>query len=121
MIIETISNVNKYLSTSFYIEMSFYKYNKGSLTVVASENLLYYHTLEIIFQDVDFISGKVEWKIDTKKPSFGLLTGEDFLEFNLKYRTLRGYQVFNFLDEDGLYTYIVAKDVSLRINTVKYQ
>lgn len=120
MIVETISSVNKYLSNQFYIEMSFYEYSKYSLTVVASEDLLYYHSLEIIFHDVDIISGKVEWKVDTKKPSFGLLEGENFQKFNIKYHTLRGYQVFYFLDEDGLYTYIVAKDVSVRINTVKY-
>ena len=116
-----ISRMNKWLSGQFHIEMSFYKLDKFSLVVVASEDLLYYHTLEITFHDIDIICGKVDWKVNTGQPVFGILSGEELFNFSIKYRVLTGYEVFYFLDEDGLYTYIAAKNVTMAENTVKYQ
>lgn len=116
-----ISRMNKWLSGQFHIEMSFYKLDKFSLVVVASEDLLYYHTLEITFHDIDIICGKVDWKVNTGQPVFGILCGEELFNFSIKYCVLTGYEVFYFLDEDGLYTYIVAKNVTMAENTVKYQ
>ncbi|RYD57917.1 MAG: hypothetical protein EOP56_06490 [Sphingobacteriales bacterium] len=120
-IFEIVKEVNDYISSQFHLEMSFYKYEKYSLVVVGSEDLIYYHTLEIRFDDIDFVSGKVDWSVDNSKTSFGILGGDDLYSFNLKNGILEGYTVFYFLDEDGLYTHIVAKTVSMALNTVTYR
>ena len=63
----------------------------------------------------------MDWKVNTGQPVFGILSGEELFNFSIKYRVLTGYEVFYFLDEDGLYTYIAAKNVTMAENTVKYQ
>lgn len=119
-IVETVAKINEYIASQFHLEMCFYEYKKYSLMVVASEDIIYYHTLEISFDDVDIISGKVDWQMNTKEVSFGILSDEELFQFNVTRHVVKGYSVFYFKDEDGLYTYVVAKGVSMRLNTVKY-
>lgn len=119
-IAEAVSKINEYIECQFHLEMCFYEYKMYSLTVVGSEDLIYYHTIEIRFNDVDIISGKVDWHMNTKEISFGILSDEKLYEFTVKHHVLKDYSVFYFIDEDGLYTYIVAKSVAMNLNTVKY-
>lgn len=118
--IEAVAKINEYIASQFHLEMCFYEYKKYLLLVVGSEDLIYYHTIEVSFSNVDIVIGKVDWQVNTKQVSFGILCDENLHDFSIKYHVVKGYSVFYFKDEDGLYTYIVAKCVSVELNTVKY-
>jgi hypothetical protein len=90
------------------------------LTVAGSVDLTYYHKLEIIFEDIFFVSGFFQgWHSDTKQRTFLLPDNEK--EMNEKYEIEQGYQLFIFRTED--YTndvLIAAKNISFNTDTVYY-
>lgn len=90
------------------------------LTVAGSVELAYYHNLEIIFEDIFFVSAFFQgWHSDTKQTTFLLPDNEK--EMNEKYEIEQGYQIFIFRSED--YTndvVIAARNVSFNTDTVYY-
>jgi hypothetical protein len=90
------------------------------LTVAGSVDLTYYHKLEIIFEDIFFVSGFFQgWHSDTEQRTFYLPDNEN--EMNEKYEIEQGYQLFIFKTED--YTndvVIAAKNITFNTDTVYY-
>ncbi|MBK6700476.1 MAG: hypothetical protein IPG55_11380 [Saprospiraceae bacterium] len=82
--------------------------------------MTYYHELEIIFENIFFVSDFFHgWQSVTNKTPFFLLDNEK--EMNEKYEMEQGYQLFIFKTED--YTndvVIAAKNITLNTDIVYY-
>jgi hypothetical protein len=90
------------------------------LTVAGSVDLTYYHMLEIIFEDIFFVSGFFQgWHSDTEQRTFLLPDNER--EMNEKYEIEQGYQLFIFRTEDYTNNVIIAaKNITFNTDTVYY-
>lgn len=90
------------------------------LKIAGSVDLTYYHKLEIIFEDIFFVSGFFQgWHSDTKQKTFFQPDNEK--EMNEKYEIEQGYQLFIFKTEgyknDAI---IAAKNITFNTDTVYY-
>jgi len=90
------------------------------LAVAGSIDLAYYHTLEIIFEDVFFVSCFFRgWRSDTEKTVFQIPNNE--IELNRKYEIEQDYQFFIFRTEDYKNDVIIAaNNVTFNTDTVFY-
>lgn len=95
-------------------------YGGGRLTVAGSTDLTYSHNLEIVFDEVFFVSGIFAgWRSDTAHVVFSLPGNER--DLNQKFEIEQGYQLFIFMANDFKNDFIVAaKNVSFNTNTVYY-
>ena len=95
----TVEKIDKYIRESLWFDFQIIEYDGYKLTIAGSIDLIYYHTLEVVFQDVFFVSGFFEgWRSDTSKPVFILPENES--EMNQKFEIEQGYQLFIFITED---------------------
>lgn len=94
-----IEKLDSIIRKHSWFDMQVLQYDGWKLYIVGSTDLSYYHTLEIIFEDISFIKGHINgWKSDTSKSVFKILENE--YDFNLKYNIEEGYQLFCFKNED---------------------
>ncbi|MGG8094637.1 hypothetical protein PGO14_03445 [Klebsiella aerogenes] len=61
---EFISNIREHARADNILGFSLYHYDYGKLTIVGSSDFSYYHTIEIIVENPDFIHGVTEWHCD---------------------------------------------------------
>ena len=97
-------------------------YDGRKLIIAGSEDLTYYHQLEVIFEDVFFFSGYFdEWHSDTSQPVFILPNLETELKLNLEYEIVAGNHLFIFKTEDHNNDVIIsARKVSFNTDNVLY-
>lgn len=90
------------------------------LSIVGGTDLIYYHELEVIFEDIFFVSVFFQgWHSDTKQITFSLPDEEK--EMNEKYEIEKGYQLFIFRTEDYSNDVIIAaKNITFHADTVYY-
>ena len=95
-------------------------YDGFKLTVAGSVDLTNYHSLEIIFEDIFFVSGFFRgWHSNTKQITF--LLPDDEKKMNEKYEIEQGYQLFIFKTEDySNDVLIAAKHITFNTETVFY-
>ncbi|MGB3259914.1 hypothetical protein [Paenisporosarcina sp.] len=77
-----------------------------------------YPDIEIIFEDIFFISLPIMWKSDTKKVVLTLLEGEEFRKMNIKFGVEIGYHIFKFTPNyysSNFGCLIGAKKISFRM------
>jgi hypothetical protein len=64
-----IDQINNRISQSLFFELSIYKYEKGNLIIGGSEDLIYFHEIEITFKGVYTIACNSDFIVDTTKKS----------------------------------------------------
>src|SRR5882724_11984100 len=117
IVVEIDGVIRQNLWFDFYI----LKYDGNNLTLAGSTDLTYYHTLEIIFEEVFFVSSFQGWRSDTNKVVIEIPSEELARELNLKYEIKQGYQVFIIHPEDYKNDiFIAAKRIAYRTDTVTY-
>lgn len=91
-----IKEINEFISQHNWMDFELKSYDGFKLVIAGSTDLMYYHLLEITFEDVFWFSGFVNgWKTDTTKEVLKLSD-----EHNLKLEIEEGYQLFEFETED---------------------
>lgn len=91
-----IKEINEFISQHNWMDFEVKSYDGFKLVIAGSTDLMYYHLLEISFEDVFWFSGFVNgWKTDTTKEVLKLAN-----EHNLKLEIEEGYQLFEFETED---------------------
>ena len=115
-IVEEIDNkIRGYEWLDFHV-LSF---DGSRLIVAGSTDLIYFHEIEIIFENVFFISGFLKgWHSDTKKEVFVLPENEK--ELNEKWEIEQGYQLFLFKIEDYNNDVLIAAENVLYNSDVVY-
>ncbi|MFT3992688.1 MAG: hypothetical protein QM660_00160 [Dysgonomonas sp.] len=95
--------IRKHLWFDFHVT----DYDGYKLSVMGSTDLSYYHMLEIVFENVFFISGIVTgWHSETNARVFSIPDNE--YELNVKYEIEQDYQLFVFKPEDYKNDIIIA-------------
>ncbi|WP_417129420.1 hypothetical protein [Ruthenibacterium lactatiformans] len=95
-----LKEVNDYLSEQLWMDFEIIQYSKNSLKVIGSIDISDVPTMELIFEDVYFISAPFNWKTDTSKTVISLLHGEEAKRINLKFRVEQGYHIIKIQAED---------------------
>jgi len=115
-----IADIDALIREQPWCDFHVISYADSKLTIAGGTDLVYYHTLEIVFQGVFFFLGFPQgWRSDTKSSVF--IIPDNGPELNLKFEIESGYQLFLFKTEDYQQNVIIAAE-SLTYNrdTVYY-
>lgn len=117
---DIVNKIDNIIRQEKWFDFHVLNYENGKFSVGGSVDLIYYHTLEIIFEDVFFVSGFFNgWHSDTSKTVFTIPDNET--ELNKQYEIEQGYQLFQFQTEDYSNNFMVAaKSLSFSTDTVFY-
>ena len=115
-----IDEINAIVSSFDFFEFSINSYKDNLLTLFGSEDFIYYHNIEIIFNDIFTIISNINWRVDTQSKSIDILTGPLKVELNIKYFVEKGYTIFVLYNEEGIPQYIIAKSIRLVNKVTKY-
>lgn len=116
----TVLEIDKQIRKHMWFDFHVFRYDVNQLIIAGSIDLLYYHSLEVVFEDIFFVSAFFQgWHSDTENPVFELVTEER--EMNRKYEIEEGYELFIFKTEDyNNDVVIAAKKVSFNTDIVFY-
>ncbi|AWA31042.1 hypothetical protein HYN48_13645 [Flavobacterium magnum] len=116
----TVEKIDSLIRDNLFFDFHVFSYDTKKLILAGSENLTYYHTLEIIFEDVFFVSGIfAQLKTDNKSTVFSIPEDQHLL--NLTYEIEQGYHLFTLKAEDFKSNFIIAaKSISFNTDTVYY-
>ena len=119
-IVQTVNEIDAIIRSNPFFDLYVYSYDTDKLIIAGSQDLTYYHTLEIIFEDVLFVSGKfTKLSTDKKSPIISMPENSKFL--NIKYEIEQGYNLFRISVEDLKNNFFVAaKSISFNNDTVYY-
>ena len=114
-----VSEIDKEIRLHKWFDFHILKYESKMLSIAGSIDLLYYHTLEIVFEDIFFVSGFFQgWHTDTSKTAFRLESNQVIYK---QYEIEQGYRLFIFNAEDYQNEIIIsAKSISFNTDTVYY-
>lgn len=117
---DTVETIDSIIRKEKWFDLHVAEYDGYSLSIVGGIDLSYFHTLEVIFEDVFFFSGFVNgWHSDTSSNVF--IMPENKIELNRKFEIQQGYHLFAFIPED--YTnkiFIASKNISFNASKVYY-
>lgn len=104
-----------------WMDFEVIKYDNQELIVAGNLSPSYPNRpgqIEIIFNDVFFISLPISWKTDTSAQVFSIVDGDDAISINKFFRVEQGYQIFKFkpeYHEEDFGCLIGAKKIAYRI------
>lgn len=117
---EAIAQVNKFVEQFLFFEFNIYSLSERTLIIVGSDELEYYHTLEIHLKGAFHISSKINWRADVEKIAIEEVSGDDLYTYSLRNRIEVGTSTIKFIDEDGLEYYFSFTEMYVREKLVKY-
>ena len=97
---EKIGKLNAYISDHEWFDWEVFKFDGSNLTLIGGTDLVYYHLVELIFKNVYLISSRINWRSDTSKPIFKLLSDREAYDFNYQHQIERGYSVYSLKVKD---------------------
>lgn len=115
---KVVDELNTYIMKSLWMDFEMRQYSRNRLSVYGGTDLLYSHEIEIIFEDIFFVSLPIEWKTDTKSTALRILDGEEARTINIMYMVEQGFTLFSFKPEDYPKDFgciIGAKNVSYKV------
>lgn len=117
---ETVKMIDDMIRKHAWFDFHVFRYTGRNLIVAGSTDLCYYHTLEIIFENVFCFHGFFsEWHSDTSQPVFVLPSHVE--TFNLRFEIEQGYTLFMFKTEDySNNVYIASEKITFNTDTVFY-
>ncbi|MDM1298333.1 hypothetical protein HXZ94_07435 [Empedobacter falsenii] len=94
--IETsVNEINAFISKHNWMDFEIKSYDGYQLIIAGSTDLMYYHLIEITFEDVFWFSGFMNgWRSDTSKVI--LKRSDDYRKFEIE----QGYELVEFDCED---------------------
>jgi hypothetical protein len=120
ILVNTVTQIDNYIRQNNWFDFHVISYDGYNLTIAGGIDLTYYHSLEIIFEDVFFFSGFFQgWHSNTQTSVF--LIPDNIIELNQKYEIEQGFNLFKFVTEDYKENVIIAaKKISFKMDTVYY-
>ncbi|WP_298143762.1 hypothetical protein [Flavobacterium sp.] len=117
---DTAAKIDKEIRRHKWFDFHVLSFNGHKLIVAGGEDLTHYHILEIIFEDLFFVSGFFQgWHSDTTQTVFAI--PENDHEMNIKYEIEQDYQLFVFKTENYKNDVIIAaRAISFNTDTVYY-
>jgi hypothetical protein len=119
-LINKVLQVDKQICRHDWFDFHVLKFDNSKLVIGGGVDLTYFHTLEIIFDDVFFVSAFFKgWRSDTRTIVFSI--PDNVRDLNLKFKIENGYQLFKFTAEDYAESILIAaRDFSFNTDTVFY-
>ncbi len=94
-----------------WLDFSVFLYEQNRLIISGSDDLSYYHTLELIIDTPYYISGVMDWSCDLN---------EEFIKLSGCTDNAREMLVLEFYSEFELKFKVIAKKISINFDTVFY-
>lgn len=115
-----VEQIDSLIRQQPWFDFHVFHYDGSKLIIAGSTDLDYYHKLEVVFEDVFFVSGHFNlWHSNTKAPVFVLPENE--AQLIRMFKIEQGYQLFVFKTEEYSNDFVVAaKTVSFNTDTVYY-
>ena len=119
--IETILQINQYISSNEWFEMEALNYDGRTMTIAGGLDLLTgSYSLKLLFTDVCFVAISLEsWAVDVNDVPIQILNGQEARNFNLKHKITKGNQIFKLSGED-IDMYVAAKSCSFVVGNFSY-
>jgi hypothetical protein len=116
------ATIDAHIRKHTWFDFQVFSYDNTRLIIAGSEDLTYYHKLEVIFENVFFYSGVFfQWHSDTESTVFYMPGNEEANEMNRQFEIESGYQLFVFKTEDYQNDVIIAAEkVMFNTDTVFY-
>ena len=115
-----VEEIDSIIRANLWFDFRVFSFGQNRLIVAGGNDLTYYHSIEIIFEEVFFVSAVFQcWHSDTKQIVFTERT--DSAEINLQFEIEQGFRVFAFKAEDYNHEMVIAaKSISYNTDTVYY-
>ncbi|HUC82270.1 MAG TPA: hypothetical protein VMR70_15300 [Flavisolibacter sp.] len=115
-----VEEIDSIIRTNLWFDFHVLSYDHNRLIVAGGKDLSYYHSIEVIFEEVFFVSAVFQcWHSDTKQTVFTERTNSE--EINLQFAIEKGFRVFAYKAEDyNQEMVIAAKHISYNTDTVYY-
>lgn len=97
---DIIRAVNIFLSQQLWMDFEIIEYSGQFLRIIGSIDITALPVMELVFEDVYFVSAVFNWKTNTGRTVVSLLEGKDAKVVNLKYRVEQGYHIIKITPED---------------------
>jgi hypothetical protein len=119
-LVKIVTEIDNIIRKELWFDFHVFQYDGRRLIVAGGIDLHYFHTLEVIFNNVFFFSGYFDgWHSDTKNSVFVIPDNDS--DLNKNYEIIHGYQLFKFVTEDFRNDVIIAAEtVTYNLNTVNY-
>lgn len=117
---DLVTKIDSLIRQQTWFDFHVLTYDGSRLIIAGSSDLIYYHTLEIIFEEIFFVSGFfIGWRSDTSSTVF--MVPDNERELNKHFEIEQGYQLFVFKTENYRNDFIVAASkLSFNTDTVFY-
>lgn len=118
---ERILKINSFISKMKWFDMDIQSIKGGDLMIAGSIDFTYGHTLEVVFEEVYFMSVHMEWSVNTLLPVFSIAEGSEAFTINKQYAIEQGNTLFKISSEDVEEPfYVAAKDIRYNMDSVLY-
>jgi hypothetical protein len=106
-----INEINKQNWKETWLNFSVYLYEKCRLVIVGSDELTYYHKIEIIVELPSYISGVMDWSCDRD---------DEFIRVRTQTGNPCQKYILEFYADDELKFKVIADEIKLNFDTVFY-
>ncbi|MFU0912485.1 hypothetical protein [Kluyvera intermedia] len=108
---DIIDDIKKHNWKESWLDFSVFLYERNRLIIVGSDDLSYYHTLEIMVEVPSYISGVMDWSCDLD---------EEFIKSSTYADGSGDISVLEFYSDSELKFKVVAEKISVNFDTVFY-
>ncbi|WP_342608520.1 hypothetical protein [Vibrio tritonius] len=105
-----IDQLNKHSWYRSWLDFSIFSFETGKLVICGSDDLSYYHTLELVLSNPSYISGVFDWRIDIPN-NFNDVINLEMVSDGIK---------VNFFEDSEVKLKIICDDISISFDTVYY-
>lgn len=106
-----INDIKKHDWKESWLDYSVFLYERGRLVIVGSDDLSYYHNLEITIEMPSYIYGVMDWSCDLD---------EDFMRISAQDNDLPKSLLLEFYSDNELKFKVIGEGVSVNFDTVFY-
>ncbi|WP_120807076.1 hypothetical protein [Yersinia sp. IP36721] len=104
-----INDIKKHDWKESWLDFSVFLYERGRLVIVGSDDLSYYHNLEITIETPSYINGVMDWSCDLD---------EGFMKISIQDNGSQKLSTLEFYSDDELKFKVVGESISVNFDTV---
>ncbi|WP_323637296.1 hypothetical protein [Pectobacterium polaris] len=106
---DLVSAIKEHDWKQSWLDFSVFLYDRERLIIVGSEDISYYHTLEIIIELPSFFQGILDWPCDVN---------DDFIKISKSH--LDDEFIVEFYSDDDFTFKVIGRNISINFDTVFY-
>jgi hypothetical protein len=116
-----VDKIYKKIQEFTYLDLYVYSYSNNTLVIAGSTDLYYFHNFEIRFKHVFAINCNFSLSINTSDESIKVLEKNELADsINLKHMVDIGNSIFQIITDEEDSFYIIAEEIELVDEVVRY-